>query len=108
MAAVAPQSSLNLPSVVDSMDTRSVEQQAEQLLHRHPHFHGRTRWVKVFYDAAQRSVRLEGCLPSFYLKQLAQEALRELDGIDRIDNRISILGRAGRYLMNRDRRQRCK
>ena len=108
MSAVAPQNSLDLTPAIQCLDTRIVEQQAEQLLHQHPHFHGRTCWVKVHFEPTDRSLRLEGCLPSFYLKQLAQEALRDLKGIERIDNRISILGRAGRYLVGRDRRQRCK
>jgi osmotically-inducible protein OsmY len=33
---------------------------------------------------------LRGRLPSYYLKQLAQEAVARLDGVRRIDNRIEV------------------
>jgi osmotically-inducible protein OsmY len=34
--------------------------------------------------------RLEGQLPSFYLKQAAQEIVRKLEGVERVDNRIIV------------------
>jgi hypothetical protein len=34
---------------------------------------------------------LRGCLPSYYLKQVAQEVVARLDGVIRIDNRIEVL-----------------
>lgn len=34
---------------------------------------------------------LRGCLPTYYLKQLAQEALTDLNGVARIDNQIQVL-----------------
>jgi osmotically-inducible protein OsmY len=34
---------------------------------------------------------LRGCLPSYYLKQLAQEAVASLDGVARIDNQIQVV-----------------
>jgi osmotically-inducible protein OsmY len=34
---------------------------------------------------------LHGCLPSYYLKQLAQEAVAHVNGIVRIDNQIAVV-----------------
>jgi len=34
---------------------------------------------------------LRGCLPSYYLKQLAQEAVTDLDEVDRIENQIQVV-----------------
>jgi hypothetical protein len=38
---------------------------------------------------------LRGCLPSYYLKQMAQTAVARLDGVLRIDNQIEVIA-AGR------------
>jgi osmotically-inducible protein OsmY len=34
---------------------------------------------------------LRGCLPSYYLKQVAQEVVARLDGVERIDNQIQVM-----------------
>jgi osmotically-inducible protein OsmY len=33
---------------------------------------------------------LRGCLPTYYLKQIAQQAIAGLNGVDRIDNQIHV------------------
>jgi hypothetical protein len=39
---------------------------------------------------------LRGCLPSYYLKQLAQEAVASLEGVGRIDNQTQVVPPASR------------
>jgi osmotically-inducible protein OsmY len=34
---------------------------------------------------------LRGCLPSYYLKQIAQTAVAQLDGVERINNEIEVI-----------------
>jgi osmotically-inducible protein OsmY len=34
---------------------------------------------------------LTGCLPTYYLKQVAQEAIARIDGVERVDNRIEVV-----------------
>ena len=55
--------------------------------------------LQIRLDAASRQVAceykdgvllLQGHLSSFYEKQLAQESLRELEGVDRIVNNIEV------------------
>jgi len=70
-----------------------TERKAASLLASHPHFLGRTRWIR--FTVRNKCLYLSGMLPTFYLKQIAQEALRELDGIDRIENRITVANPSG-------------
>jgi osmotically-inducible protein OsmY len=34
---------------------------------------------------------LRGCLPSYYLKQIAQEVVARLDGVTAVDNQIQVV-----------------
>jgi len=64
---------------------------AGELLESHPHFRGRSRYVEI--RCVGRRLILEGYLPSYYLKQLAQEAIRQInDAFEdvHIDNRIVV------------------
>jgi hypothetical protein len=59
-----------------------------QLLESHIRFRGKTRFIRCRVDG--KRLRLDGCLPSFFLKQLMQEAVRRIPGIEQIDNRIVV------------------
>lgn len=39
----------------------------------------------------QGRVRLEGCVSSYYLKQVAQSALNSVDGVSGIDNAVTVI-----------------
>jgi hypothetical protein len=41
-------------------------------------------------EAADGLVRLEGTVASFYQKQMAQELLRRVDGVERIENQLQV------------------
>jgi osmotically-inducible protein OsmY len=41
-------------------------------------------------EAADGLVVLKGSVQSFYQKQMAQEAIRRLDGVERIDNLLEV------------------
>lgn len=47
------------------------------------------RHVKCGYD--QGRLQLEGKVPSFYLKQLAQSLVQGVQGVERIDNRLTVV-----------------
>jgi osmotically-inducible protein OsmY len=34
---------------------------------------------------------LQGCLPTYYLKQIAQETVSLLEGVERIENQIEVI-----------------
>lgn len=42
--------------------------------------------------SAEGNVELAGCVENFYLKQLAQESIRTISGVERISNRIRVCG----------------
>lgn len=50
---------------------------------------------QVTFSFSQGILTLEGRLPSFYLKQVLQTALRDLDGVTRIDNRVDVASPTG-------------
>jgi hypothetical protein len=66
------------PDLVD-VATRALEQ--------HPHLLNR-RGVEI--RANKGRVELHGTVRSFYLKQLAQETLLRIDGVDEIDNHLVV------------------
>ena len=90
MPAIAQQP----PEPVETLTQRydmwtQVEQNAAQALDSHPHFRGRTETTRI--ECHHDTLILTGRLPSFYLKQLLQEALRQVDGVGTIDNRVDVI-----------------
>lgn len=69
-------------------DSHEIEQRAIKSLESHPHFRGRNFWVQCSYSRPQ--LYLTGKVPSYYLKQLAQEAVRDVAGVDVVVNRIVV------------------
>jgi hypothetical protein len=66
---------------------------ARHKLEQHPHFHGHTNDLQIEQRGA--TLCLSGRLPSFYLKQLVQEALLSLPGVRHIDNEIDVVNPSG-------------
>ena len=76
-----------VPRSEGSLDS-AIELRARTALWQH-------RYLRQYCDSIQcchRDGRLTmaGVLPSFYLKQLAQEAIRDIKGIAEIENRIAV------------------
>jgi len=65
-----------------------VEQLFHQELDRHPHFRGRSEWIQARFR--QGTLRLEGTLPTFYLKQVAQTVAHRVPAVSRVVNRIEV------------------
>jgi osmotically-inducible protein OsmY len=66
---------------------------ARQYLERHPHFRGRVDGVKIQQDG--KNLLLKGSLPTFYLKQLVQEAVRHVPGVQNVFNQIDVVSAHG-------------
>lgn len=60
---------------------------ATRALEQHPHLLHR-RGMEIRADKGR--VELHGTVRSFYHKQLAQETLLRIDGVDEIDNRLVV------------------
>jgi len=58
-------------------------------LEQHPHFRGRASLVQI--ELVEGTVVLSGRLPSYYLKQLLQEAIRLMPDVTDIDNRVFVI-----------------
>ncbi len=66
---------------------------AREYLENHPHFHGRMNDVAIVHEG--RTLVLRGSLPTFYLKQLVQEAVRHVPGVLHVRNVIDVVSSEG-------------
>jgi hypothetical protein len=62
---------------------------AREAVAKHTHFHGRADCFDFQYREQVLVVR--GAVPSYYLKQLLQSALKELHGVSRVDNLVAVV-----------------
>jgi osmotically-inducible protein OsmY len=74
-----------------------IAEKAETILRANPYL----ALKNISCDVQDGVLTLRGYLPSYYLKQMAQEAVATTDGVARIDNQIDVLdsserGSAGR------------
>lgn len=58
----------------------------EEAISRSPHLFGR----KLGYEADAGTVVLKGTVTSYFQKQMAQEAIRRVDGVQLIDNQLEV------------------
>jgi osmotically-inducible protein OsmY len=72
--------------------TADVAERAESELRRN----GYVALKNIACECREGVLTLTGCLPTYYLKQMAQEAVAHLDGVGRIDNRIEVVSPSSR------------
>lgn len=65
-----------------------VENRARALIESHEYFVGRSSLFEFHYAGDVLIVR--GSVPTFYLKQMLQSVLKNLDGVRRIDNQVIV------------------
>jgi hypothetical protein len=66
----------------------SIAQQAAAQLRNHAHFKGRA--LDLLFELNGDVLIIRGRVSSFYLKQLLQTALRDLESVSRIENRVDV------------------
>jgi osmotically-inducible protein OsmY len=64
-----------------------ITMDAKQRIVHQPHLSVQRIWCD--FDAGRLILR--GQVPSYYFKQLAQEAVADLDGVDQVVNEIEVL-----------------
>ncbi len=69
-----------------------VAERAESELRRN----GYVALKNIACEYREGILTLTGCLPTYYLKQMAQEAVARLDGIGRVENRIEVVSPSNR------------
>jgi len=80
----------------------AIDRKVEDLLRRSGYLALRDVSCVVLGDV----LYLRGCLPSYYLKQVAQEVAASVAGASRLINVIEVSGSAGRMPVGCDRAQR--
>jgi CheY-like chemotaxis protein len=76
------------PAPPEPAPRRDVGELAESRLRGHPYL--ALRHVSCEYHEGVLTLR--GCLPTYYLKQVAQSAVATIDGVKQIDNEIEVIG----------------
>ena len=68
-------------------DATKAEIRIDQALESHPVLRGKN--LKIQQD--ERKIVVEGDVQSYYQKQLVQEVIRRVDGIEEIENRLFVV-----------------
>jgi hypothetical protein len=66
---------------------------AYETVANHGHFRGRAHRFQFVQQDDRLIVR--GCVPSFYLKQVLQTALMDVDGVRLVDNQVDVVASDG-------------
>ena len=78
-------------------EAQDILRRAQELVEAHTHFTGRARNFE--FTLQDDTLIVRGCVPSFYLKQVLQNALKGLEGVRCIDNQVTVLaGRGTKHL----------
>lgn len=67
-------------------EQRTLEQRVDSAISENPYLTGR----KLRFETVDRKVVLKGRVGTYFQKQMAQEAVRTLDGVDTIDNQLEV------------------
>jgi len=70
-----------------------LEQRAREILDSHSHFSGRTRVFK--FEVWEDVMVVRGRVPTYYLKQMLQNALKDLPDVRWIDNQVTVVSEYG-------------
>ncbi len=68
---------------------RDIEKRAWARINNHSHFRGRAKNFEVEYR--DHVLTLRGAVPSFYLKQVLQTAVRDLECVRLVDNHVQVI-----------------
>jgi hypothetical protein len=74
-------------------ESSQVATRARDVISRHAHFRGRAD--RFEFECSKNVLVIRGRVATFYLKQLLQDALKQLDGIRRIENRVEVVAVEG-------------
>lgn len=64
----------------------SLDSRISVAIEKNPHLKRR----KVHFEAREGCVVLRGSVSSYYQKQMAQESLRRVQGVERIENQLEV------------------
>ena len=67
-------------------NSMTLLQRVQTAIIHHPHLDGR----KISYITSGKNIVIEGKAKSFYEKQMAQELLRTIEGVGKIENKVVV------------------
>ena len=70
--------------------SKDLERRARAIIETHSFFVGGARLFEFQYRESEGVLVVRGIVPTFYLKQVLQSLLKNLDGIRRIDNQVTV------------------
>lgn len=65
-----------------------ITNRARRVLEESPLFRGRSSLLQI--AESEGALVVDGRLPSYYLKQMLQTLLRDVEGVQQIDNRVVV------------------
>jgi hypothetical protein len=78
---------------------------ARAVLEGHTHFRGRAD--RFAFEEVEGGLVVVGTVPTFYLKQLLQSLLKDIEGVQRIVNRVDVVSSAGLSSCSHATGERC-
>jgi len=66
----------------------TIARQARHALEASSLFRGRSKLIRI--DESDGRLMLEGRLPSYYLKQMLQTLLRDVEGVEQVENQVAV------------------
>jgi hypothetical protein len=72
---------------------RKVEECAHALINAHPYFRGRASQFE--FVCREEVLVVRGLVPTFYLKQVLQTLLKNLEGVRLVDNQVTVVSPNG-------------
>jgi hypothetical protein len=72
----------------ETANARGIERRAFARVNAHDHFRGQAR--RFTFDYRDNVLVVRGHVPSGYLKQVLERVLGEVDGVDQIDDQVSV------------------
>jgi osmotically-inducible protein OsmY len=77
---------LSIGALMPTLD-HSLAERVDQAIRTNPFVSGRT----LRFETVGSRVVLKGSVSSYFQKQMAQEAIRRVDGVEQIDNCLEVL-----------------
>jgi hypothetical protein len=70
-------------------ESSQVAMRARDVISRQAYFTGRAH--RFEFEYSKNVLVIRGRVPIFYLKQLLQDALKQIEGVRRLDNRVDVI-----------------
>jgi hypothetical protein len=85
--------SMTRHSLDERKASEQIVKQAYSILDAHAHFRGRAARFEFLYQ--EKILIVRGSVPTFYLKQVLQSVLKDIEGVRKIENQVQVVSAAG-------------